>query len=121
MLTAKITIRFSPPQQARRLCGGTSVAAVLRLPAIRQELRGFLHGLRHFFCSFLINQGLDAVAVSRQAGHASPAVTMSIYAHEFGKQEKAQQARDALELAFGDSLDVTGLSQSDSASLRGIS
>jgi integrase len=44
-----------------------------------------LHCLRHGFASLslLIAAGLDVVFVSRQLGHSTPKVTLSIYAHLF--------------------------------------
>jgi len=38
------------------------------------------HDLRKFFGSFLITQGVDIMIVSKWMGHASPAVTMEVYA-----------------------------------------
>ncbi|GGL76805.1 site-specific integrase [Curtobacterium citreum] len=41
------------------------------------------HDFRHFYASGLIRSGLDAVSVARAMGHASPAITLAIYAHLF--------------------------------------
>ncbi|PSJ64483.1 site-specific integrase [Mesorhizobium ephedrae] len=41
------------------------------------------HDLRHTHASALIASKLDVVAISRRLGHASPVVTLSIYAHLF--------------------------------------
>lgn len=60
-----------------------------------------LHHLRHSFASILISQGHDVVFVSRQLGHASPVITLRVYAHMFDARDKASQARDALEAQFG--------------------
>jgi hypothetical protein len=38
-----------------------------------------LHSLRHGSASLLIAQGLNVVFVSRQLGHASPAITLEVY------------------------------------------
>lgn len=44
------------------------------------------HDLRRTFISQLIlGLGLDPVRVAKIAGHASPSVTMNIYAEEFDK------------------------------------
>jgi len=40
-----------------------------------------LHDLRHFYASGLIAAGLDVVTVQKALGHASPAITLSTYAH----------------------------------------
>lgn len=54
------------------------------------------HALRHSHASALIAAGLDVVAVSRRLGHASPALTLSVYAHLFSNSDdKAAAALDA--------------------------
>jgi integrase len=63
------------------------------------------HQLRHCFASLLIAQGLNVVFVSRQMGHASPAVTLKVYAHLFDQAEHASKASAQLEAAFGGMLD----------------
>jgi integrase len=40
-----------------------------------------LHGLRHTHASQLIDRGVDIVTISKRLGHASPAITMKVYAH----------------------------------------
>jgi integrase len=65
----------------------------------RPRLR--FHDLRHTFASILISQGCDVVFVSRQLGHASTPVTLSVYAHLFDRAKHAQRMRDGLEDAFG--------------------
>lgn len=52
-------------------------------PALRRAgLRKVrFHDLRHTFASLLIANGEDLVRVSRLLGHASPAVTLRVYAH----------------------------------------
>ena len=62
------------------------------------------HDLRHTFASLLIAQGANVVFVSRQLGHASPDITLRVYAHLFDQAEHAQRARDALEASFGATL-----------------
>ena len=59
------------------------------------------HDLRHTFASLLIAQGADIVFVSRQMGHANPAITLSVYAHLFDGARHADRTRDALEAGFG--------------------
>jgi hypothetical protein len=54
------------------------------------------HSLRHTHASALIAAGLDVVSISRRLGHASPALTLSIYAHLFeNKNESDAAAIDA--------------------------
>lgn len=64
-----------------------------------------MHQLRHCFASLLIAQGLNVVFVSRQLGHASPSITLSVYAHLFDQAEHAAKASAQLEAAFGGILD----------------
>lgn len=59
------------------------------------------HDLRHGFASMLIREGADPVFVSRQLGHANPAITLRIYAHLFDGEAQADRMRTALEARFG--------------------
>lgn len=43
------------------------------------------HDLRHTFASLLIAQGTNVVFVSQQLGHASPEITLRVYAHLFDR------------------------------------
>jgi integrase len=54
------------------------------------------HALRHTHASMLIAHGVDVVTIARRLGHASPTVTLSIYAHMFARDDsKAAAAIDA--------------------------
>ena len=68
-------------------------AAAKRLPKVT------LHALRHSHASALIASGADPVTVSRRLGHGSPAVTMSVYAHMFGRSDETAAA--AMDAAMG--------------------
>ncbi len=68
---------------------------------------GRKHDLRHTYASLLIAQGADIVAVSRQLGHASPDITLKVYAHLFDADRNANRTRDLLEESFGTLLDQT--------------
>jgi integrase len=46
-----------------------------------------LHSLRHTHASQLIDAGVDVVTISERLGHASPAITLKIYAHLFRKDD----------------------------------
>jgi integrase len=59
------------------------------------------HDLRHVAASALIAQGAIVSYLSRVLGHASPAITLSVYAHEFARAEHAERTRDRMEEAFG--------------------
>jgi integrase len=57
------------------------------------------HSLRHSHASALIAADLDVVSISRRLGHASPALTLSIYSHLF--EDKDESAAKAIDAAFG--------------------
>src|SRR5579862_3417955 len=59
------------------------------------------HDLRHLAASALIAEGASIPYLSRVLGHASPAITLAIYAHEFGQTEHADRTRERMEEAFG--------------------
>jgi integrase len=45
------------------------------------------HAFRHTHASQLIDAGIDVVKISRRLGHASPTITLKIYAHLFRTQD----------------------------------
>lgn len=53
-----------------------------------------IHSLRHFYASALINEGVDAAAVSGALGHSVISTTTSIYCHVF--QQAQARAGDAI-------------------------
>jgi integrase len=54
------------------------------------------HGLRHTHITHLLRSGVPVHVVSARAGHASPTVTLNIYAHVLpGQQEQAANIIDA--------------------------
>ena len=56
-----------------------------------------LHDLRHLHASLLLADGLPVPAVAARLGHASPAVTMTVYAHALkGQDAEAARAVEAL-------------------------
>lgn len=57
------------------------------------------HALRHTHASQLIEAGVDIVTISRRLGHASPNVTLAIYAHLF--RQRDDKAADAINAAMG--------------------
>ena len=52
-----------------------------------------LHALRHTHASMLIAGGLDVVSVSKRLGHASPNVTLRVYAHLFRQRDERRPKR----------------------------
>jgi integrase len=58
------------------------------------------HDLRHVAASVMIAESGTVGYVSRVLGHASPAITLSTYAHEFSKAEHADRMRDRMEATF---------------------
>ncbi|HYB05132.1 MAG TPA: site-specific integrase, partial [Methyloceanibacter sp.] len=57
------------------------------------------HALRHTHASALIAAGIDVVTVSKRLGHASPALTLSVYSHLFSNTDAAAAAAVANLLA----------------------
>jgi integrase len=45
------------------------------------------HGLPHTHASQLIDAGVDIVTISKRLGHASPDVTLRVYAHLFRRDD----------------------------------
>ena len=77
----------------------------LELACGRAALSGVtFHVLRHTFASLLIAQGHDPVFVSRQLGHANPAITLRVYAHLFDAARHGRDARRQLEADYSDLL-----------------
>jgi integrase len=56
------------------------------------------HALRHTHASALIAAGLDIVSISKRLGHASPTITLNVYAHKFHTNDDA--AARAIEAAM---------------------
>jgi integrase len=50
------------------------------------------HATRHTHASHLIGAGIDIVKVSRRLGHASPTVTLGVYAHLFDRRDDKSAA-----------------------------
>jgi integrase len=56
-----------------------------------------LHALRHTHVSNLIAAGIDILTISRRVGHASPAITLSVYGHLCpSTDDRAAQAMEEL-------------------------
>lgn len=72
----------------------------------RPNLR--FHDLRHTFASLLVAEGANVVFVSRQLGHASPDITLKVYAHLFDRVAHAEQTRRVLEASYGNVLETSG-------------
>jgi integrase len=66
---------------------------------IEFDLDVSFHGLRHTHASQLIDAGVDVVTIARRLGHASPAITLSTYAHLFRKDDG--KAAAAINAALG--------------------
>jgi integrase len=60
------------------------------------------HALRHTHASQLIDAGVDVVTISKRLGHASPTITLTIYAHLFKKDDS--KAAAAINAALAGSL-----------------
>jgi len=47
------------------------------------------HGLRHLHASLLLREGLPVPTVGARLGHAHPGITLAVYSHVVGNQDKA--------------------------------
>lgn len=59
------------------------------------------HSLRHGFASAWIASGGDLVELSAHLGHRDPAITASVYAHEFERANRSDERRARLDAMFG--------------------
>jgi len=57
------------------------------------------HGLRHLHASLLLEAGLPVPQVAQRLGHATPQVTMSVYAHALNRSDR--EAAEVLQRAIG--------------------
>jgi integrase len=62
------------------------------------------HDLRHTFASLLIAGGANITFVSRQLGHSSSQITLSVYAHLLDREQQAERTREMLEATLGDAV-----------------
>ena len=63
-----------------------------------------LHALRRTHASQLIDAGVDVVTISKRLGHASPNITLQVYAHLLRKRDdKAAEAINQALAGFGKS------------------
>ncbi len=67
------------------------------LKSLKLDTTGF-HILRHTYASVVLQAGLDIGTVSKNLGHASPSITLAVYAHFMPGRE--QEAVDAVALAL---------------------
>jgi integrase len=79
---------------------GRAFRGSVRRAGLQAPGRLSLHSLRHGFASLLIAEGMNVVFVSRQLGHASPTITLGVYAHLFERADHATAARDPLEASY---------------------
>jgi integrase len=84
--------------QHRALNQSAASARITGQPKLR------FHDLRHTFASMLIAQGANVVFVSQQLGHANPAITLGVYAHEFAQAEHAERVVAAVQQHLGNVL-----------------
>lgn len=71
--------------------------ALIERSGISEPTTARWHTLRHTAASMWISAGMDVFSVSRRLGHASPAFTLSVYAHLMeGQDEALAGALDAL-------------------------
>lgn len=72
---------------------------VFRKAAAKAHVEARPHDLRHFFVSAQIREGFDVKRIQRWCGHQSARVTLDIYGHLFGADERGCDA--VMERIFG--------------------
>ncbi len=83
------------PQAPRQLSGDwRQVAAAIGLGDVT------FHALRHTHASQLIDANVDVVRISKRLGHASPNITLQVYAHLFRKRDDV--SADAINAALAE-------------------
>ena len=55
------------------------------IKVLGRELR--VHDLRHSHASFLINNGVDILLISKRLGHSNTAMTLNVYSHLYPDRE----------------------------------
>jgi integrase len=75
------------PQSPRNFSGDWREAAIsIGLNSVS------LHALRHTHASMLIDSNIDVVRISKRLGHASPNITLQVYAHLFASRDSKSAA-----------------------------
>ncbi|MZQ75636.1 MAG: tyrosine-type recombinase/integrase [Peptoclostridium sp.] len=65
------------------------IASLVKKAGISKKITP--HNLRHNFASYAVKSGMSIPTLSGILGHASPDITMKIYAHEISKEEREKQ------------------------------
>lgn len=94
---------------AGRALGRAVATAQLEAPAPT------FHSFRHGFASAWIAAGGDLVELSAHLGHRDPAVTASVYSHEFEKSARSDQRRARLDGMFAGSMAALGAASGDAS------
>lgn len=66
-----------------------------------------VHDLRHTHASAWIAAGGDLAELSARLGHASPAITASVYAHDFEAVARGAERRARLDVMYGSAVAAT--------------
>ncbi len=89
------------PMDARNFVRRSLTSALKRAGLVNLGQTGVrFHDLRHTYASIMIAQGENVVYVSRQLGHSTPAITLSIYAHLIDEAEHARRATQRLDQGY---------------------
>lgn len=87
------------PSRTGQMLDGANVGRALRSWCKKAKVTVLTpHELRHTFASMAIADGMTAVELARQLGHADPAFTMRTYAHFFDRVQ-AKEARSLVALS----------------------
>lgn len=97
------TTRDGHPLDHRNVAGRALARAVKAagLEEVDGQPPPTFHSLRHGFASAWIASGGDLAELSAHLGHRDPAITASVYTHEFEKAARSDQRRARLDGMFG--------------------
>jgi integrase len=84
LLFASINGRPLPPVRVSTSWG--EFAQSIGMPEVT------FHSLRHTHASQLIDAGVDIATISKRLGHATPGITLSVYAHRFRQDDSKAAA-----------------------------
>ncbi|MCA1677573.1 MAG: hypothetical protein LC777_00810 [Actinobacteria bacterium] len=76
--------------------------------------------LRHSHASAWIAAGGDLVELSARLGHANPAITASVYSHEFESARRSEERTARLDAIYGTSVGAKDSEPQHAAAPKGV-
>lgn len=105
------TSRTGGPLEHRNVAQ-RGLARAVKLAELDPEKRApTFHELRHAHASAWIASGGDLVELSQRLGHRDPAITASVYSHEFEAASRSDARRARLDTIYGSILETAEVKQ----------